>query len=350
MRANRPPLDARGGLIFSIERLSFHSVLKIFIACCLIITGGCGAYLEKFDEGKQLPDQTISITVGQTERVTVRNILGKPVVTSDYWKLDLFRSDAGSQIEVPIGLVPVGLFWDDIYRYTLVAYDNNNIVIAIDSGLYRLSSGWRSPLESSYLDLELFVGKYQIRIDENDGQVVILADPDLLTTYLKLLKKDDKCLLVLGCKFEGMLMLEEPDICKTNLSFDGGATFSLPSRPYMNEDTSKTPETMVKSAGRFIPFLTPVEIYQVPSGEHTLEVSSAYPSFKGGSSTVFRCVQNEMISVFIKPSRTYTSTDISSLMIQWTFDFEQEGPETFFDRKIVLYTEGKWLVDPDTHN
>jgi hypothetical protein len=141
-------------------------------------------------------------------------------------------------------------------------------------------------------------------------------------------------------------MLEEPDICRTNLSFDGGATFYLPSRPYTNEEPAKTPEKMVKSAGRFIPFLTPVEIYQVPSGEHALEVSSAYPSFTGGSSTVFRCVHNEIISVFIKPSRTYTSTDISSLPIQWTFDFKQEVPETFFDRKIVLYTEGKWLIEP----
>ena len=314
-----------------------------------MVTGGCGAYLEKFDEGKQLPDQTISITVGQTERVTVRNILGKPAVTSDYWKLDLFRSDASSQIEVPIGLVPVGLLWDDIYRYTLVAYDNNNIVIAIDSGLYR-SSGWRQPLERSYLDLELYVGKYQLRIDEKDGQVIILADPDLLTTYLKLLKKHNKCLFVLGCKFEGMLMLEEPDICRTNLSFDGGATFYLPSRPYMYGDTFTTPKKMDKNAGQLSPFRTPIEIYQVPPGEHKLEVSSAYHYLKGGSSVVFSCQQNKIVSVVIKPSRTYTNTDISSVIIHWTFDFKQGVPETFFDRKIVLYAEGKWLIDPIAPN
>jgi len=350
MTVYRPPLDARDGLFFSLERLPFLTGLKIFIACCLMVTGGCGAYLERFDEGEQLPDQTISITVGQTERVTVRNILGKPVVTSDYWKLDLFRSDSSSQIEVPIGLVPVGLFWDDIYRYTLVAYDNNNIVIAIDSGLYRLSSGWRPPLESSYLDLELFVGKYQLRIDEKDDQVIILAGPDLLNTYLRLLKKDNKCLVVLGCEFEGMLMLEKPDICRAELSFDDGATFYLPSRPYMNEKTSTTPETMVESAGQMIPFQTPIEIHQVSSGEHTLEVSTAYPSFKGGSSTAFSCQHNEIINVVIKPSRTYTSTDVSSLVIHWTFDFKQEVSETFFDRKIVLYAGGKWLIDPIVPN
>jgi len=346
MSANRPSLDARGGLIFSIERLSFLSGLKIFIACCLIITGGCGAYLEKFDEGQKLPDQKISIIVGQTKRENVRTLLGEPAVTSDYWKLDLFRSEANSQIEIPIGLVPVGLFRDDIYRYTLVAYDNINIAIAIDSGLYRLSSGWRPPLENYYLDLELFVGKYQLRIDENDDQVIILADPDLLNTYINLLKNDNKCLVVLGCNFDVMSMLEEPEICRADLSFDGGATFYLPSRPYTNEETAITPEKMVKSAGQMITFRTPIVIHQVSSGEHTLEVSTAYPYLKGGSSTAFSCQQNEIISVIIKPIGTYTSTDVSSLIIQWTFDFKKEISETFLDRKIVLYTEGKWLVDP----
>lgn len=344
MAAYRPNWDARDGFIFSIERLSFLSGLRIFISFCLMMTGGCGAYHEKFDESK-LPDQTIAITVGQTDREAVRNILGKPAVTSDYWKLDLFRSEGSSQIEVPIGLVPVGLFWDDIYRYTLIAFDSSDIVIAIDSGFYRLSSGWRQPLEKSYLDLELYVGKYQLRIDEKDDQVIILADPDLLNTYIRRLKNDNNCRVVLGCKFEGLNMLEKPDICRTDLSFDGGATFYLPSGPYMNEETAINSEKMVKSAGRLIQFRTPIEIYQLPSGEHTLEVSVTHPYYKGGSSTVFSCQQKEIVSVVITPNRSLSSNDV-----QWNFDFKQDISETFFDRKIVLYTEGKWLVDPGAHN
>ena len=344
MTVDRPPLNARDGFIFSIEKLSFLSGIKIFISCCLMITGGCGAYHEKFDESK-LHDQTIAITVGQTDREAARNILGKPAITSDYWKLDLFRSEASSQIEVPIGLVPVGLLWDDIYRYTLVAYDSSNIVIAIDSGFYRLSSGWRQPLEKSYLDLELYVGKYQLRIDEKDDQAIILADPDVLNRYLRLLKNENNCLVVLGCKFEGMNMLEEPDICRTDLSFDDGATLYLPSRPYMNEEMAINSDKMVKSAGRLIQFRTPIEIYQVPSGEHKLEVSAAHPYYKGGNSTVFSCQQNEFISVVITPNRSLSSNDV-----QWNFDFKHGISETFFDRKVVLYTEGRWLVDPSVNN
>jgi hypothetical protein len=340
MRANGSSSDARDGFIFSIERLFFDTGLKIFIAFCLVITGGCGAYREKFDEGQQLPDQTTSITVGRTERLAVRNIFGKPAVTSDYLKLDIFRSEASSQIEIPIVLLPAGLLWDNIYRYTLVAYDDSNIVIAIDSGLYR-SSGWRQPLERSYLDLKLYVGKYQLRIDEKDDQVIILADPELLNTYINLPQKGNKCLIVLGCQFEGMNMLEQPDICRTDLSFDGGATFYLPSRPYTNEETAITPEKMIKSAGQNIPFRTPIAVFQIPSGEHTLDVSTAYPPFKGGHSTAFSCQQNKITSVVIKPIKSLSSTHV-----QWVFDFKQEVPETFFDRKIVLYTEGKWLVEP----
>jgi hypothetical protein len=268
--------------------------------------------------------------------------MGEPIISSRYWKIDVFRVTEKQYEGIVLFLpFPIPMLQSDVvHRYTIVSYDQADLVDEVKSGLYREKS-FNHTHHSSYLNLELQIGKYQLRIDGKDDQVIILADPELLNTCISLLKNEDKCLVIVGCKFAGVM--EEPDICRTDFSFDGGAMFYLPARPH--GATSLTRMEMTKNVGRYIQFQTPIEIYQLPSGEHRLNVSTSYSYFEGESSAAFNCQKNELLSIVINPTR-----NISSPKVQWSFDYKREITEIFLDRKIVLYAESMWLVDSGVDN
>ena len=113
---------------------SFISILLVLI--CLSLLSGCGAITTPQTVKPDWHDNSARIISGKTDRETVKDILGNPFISSNYWNIDVFRQYS-RQVAIPIMVLPIFYVSNRIYRYTLVTYDENKIVNGIDTGLYR---------------------------------------------------------------------------------------------------------------------------------------------------------------------------------------------------------------------
>lgn len=107
--------------------------MRLFIkrcvaAMCILLNACAMHYVEPEDPGALIPDRSVQITPGQMDRAGVRHTLGTPVISSAYWRFDLFRMTIEPS-EVPLAVTPWPLpfapWKDQVQRYTLVAHDRD---------------------------------------------------------------------------------------------------------------------------------------------------------------------------------------------------------------------------------
>lgn len=142
-----------------MARLIRKLTLALFILVHITALSGCiGSMIRPETIEQDWLDKTEIIHPGETDRNSVRDILGEPFASSYYWNLDLFRqSDKQHEISY-FFFFPAWYSYNTIYRYTLVIYDEKDVVSDIDTGLLR--SGGLYRLGSDYLSIDLRSGNY----------------------------------------------------------------------------------------------------------------------------------------------------------------------------------------------
>jgi hypothetical protein len=334
---------SHGSWLFSRDLM--RRVCMIFIMCCLLFLGGCTDI--HYCWPAKFPDRSNILFSKDISRSEMHKLLGKPIATSRYWGVDLFR-DTSSESDATFVLIviipsPVGIFTDDINQYILVAYDQNDVAMGRQIGIHRAPSHWRPPVhcKDSYPDpLILTTGDFTFEVDKWDPVGTLLATTQRRDAYLALAKTSPYCTAVVGCR---------ADKCTDTFRVDREEAISLLPRGTMWGKDSLPSNSIVA-----IP-LSP--------GEHVLEVSDR--RFGGKGSITISCGKGDVIYFATdsekKPEDIVNMTDafLSGLTFMsykmsafdWSIkQIEENIPEFLADRPLVIWRGGKWILNPEPGN
>ena len=310
------------------------AVLLIFSIFSFAGLAGCaGSYISK-DPTENLTDKSGSILTGQMDYAAVRNTLGNPLISSRYWGIDVFR-DSGSQTEIPVAItpwpIPFARIKDDIYRYTLVSYNEDQIAEDTGTGILRRPSEFRiaSPIEQNNLTLQVEAGDFTFISEWEDRYDTLLVKPVRWHEYLKHVRFTSHCTAVIGCGDEGE--------CSEELSIDGGATLPIPCGMLRNNLN-----------------INPLAAFSLLPGTHTFDTSGGHfhheqlaGHLSGKQSVSFSCQEGEVLYLVIDISvRKYSwwSGDVGT---EWKINQYIDMPSVFTDRDLILYRGEQWIADPE---
>lgn len=290
--------------------------LTISVASLITILVGCASIDHISPESKELAtltNQVSSIQVGVTDREAVRREMGELKFSSHYWRFDLFRDETVQTLTARWVLLPfpTAQFTDKLQRFTLISYDANGRVNAMNSGIFRKVPGWRStePIEKDFLSLKISTDDLALLMDPWVKGENLLVNGNSRDAYFTRLAKAPECTLVVGAGARGFGI---------RLSIDGNPDFLLPTR--IPEYLSGTP--------------TLADIKLTP-GEHLMEFTSKYTP--GNKSFTHSCKPGDV---------KYLQVDITGdeQHLSWAVDQWDRLPSLFADRPLVLIYEGEWRV------
>ena len=317
--------------LFPKELSRYVIMMGVAVFCCIGF-GGCASIRSRNPVDK-LPDRSGAILSGQMDGGAVHNILGKPLIASRYWGVELFR-DESSQIEVPIVmLIPFAMIKDDIYRYTLVSYDKDQVVTSVASGIHR-RVGWLRiwpPIEHNNLILYLQAGDFTFVNQWWDGYDTLLVTPTRRDVDLEQARISSQCNAVIGCRDEAL--------CPEKLRVDEGPTLPMAfSLSVWDFPDAKFPEKTYKN----------MTALSLEPGSHTLKTWEGRFFLHGEQSITFSCRAGEILSVVIDVSAK--ERILLGVHVEWKIDLQNEVPEFFADRYLLLYRGEQWLVNPEPRN
>jgi hypothetical protein len=279
-------------------------------------------------------------------------MLGDPLITSRYWGVELFREES-SQIEVPIAVViPFARIKDDIYRYTLDAYDNDWIAKATASGIHRRPSAFRmvSPIEFNNLTLHLQSGDFTFVVEWEDRHETLLATPARRDAYLTKAQFSSQCTAVIGCG---------PGECAEKLRVDQGPTLPLPCRLRVQNFDDNALTLLRQGKQEEYEKAYPTRTYDTVAalsltpGSHVLNSwggrwkrGKLAGLFSGEQSMTFSCRAGEIVYLVIDVSaKEYSGWGARG--IEWKIDLHKDMPEFFADRHLVIFRGDQWLLNPE---
>ena len=80
---------------------------SILPACfCLLLFMGCAEIKVPKNIVAELEDKSNIIVLGKTNRETVHEILGEPIISNSFWKIDIFRHSAKQSNIILLFLIP----------------------------------------------------------------------------------------------------------------------------------------------------------------------------------------------------------------------------------------------------
>jgi hypothetical protein len=319
-------MKLKDSYIIFFQKLSQVAVLLIFSIFNFTGLVGCaGSYISK-DPIEDLTDKSGSIIIGQMNYNAVHSTLGDPFFASRYWRIDVFR-DSSSQVEIPFAItpwpVPFARLKDDIYRYTLVAYNEDQLAEDTGTGILRRPSKFRivSPIKNTNMTLQVEAGDFTFVNEQNDRYDTLLVKPARWHEYLKLIRFSKHCAAVIGCGCERG--------CSDELSVDGGVSLPVPLGTLLKLNLN----------------INPVAAINLLPGTHTFNISASH--LKGEQTVSFSCQEGEVlyfvIDIFAKEySKWFGASDI-----EWKIDQSKDMPSIFTDRDLILYRGEQWIVDPE---
>lgn len=291
---------------------------------------GCGEL--RVRESKietSLPQKAAPIVVGETNRATVRQLLGEPWIASDYWRFDLFRLSDRS-LEVAVILIPVWVATDDVHGYLLVSYDEDGKVSAHGGGMVRGDSVSRRSLLSDPQagSTMITAGETTFAVDLLKQIPSIFVSPQRRDHFLKSVgTADTQCVLVTGCVV---------GLCRIGLAIDGAPARLLldgflGSRAFGAGSSELTQQSWVA------PLI-------VASGVHRLEASHAKTTLLDAG-TEFSCVAGEALFADIE-----VAAERGPSLLHWNvpyrvkYSFSKDPPEWLRKLPMLIWREGQWLV------
>ena len=264
-------------------------------------------------------DKTTSIAPGETNRTSVRNLLGNPFLSSDYWNLDTFRQSA-KQHEVDFVLIiPAFYVYSTFYRYTLVTYDENHIVNDIGTGLTHASLWEGANTEYLYRGLSLYVGHFLFIYDREFEVFQFLNSPNT-ANYLRSLRPLTECIAIIHTvmAYSDLTYLITSDNSK---------------RKVVRPLHSRTLATLMPSSGR-----------------HTIEVSEK--GVLGKESKSINCERGDVVYIDIhrvaheRQAFWKAFVTLKNATATFRIDLYDEMPDAFVGLSQIILSEGLWIVNP----
>lgn len=293
----------------------------VLVALVALLLAGCGDIQVKESKIEQtLPQQVAPVVVGQSDRASVRALLGAPWLSSNYWRFDVFRtSDKNSQLMLIF--VPVMYSTEKYYGYVVVNYDDRGTVAAVDQGVTRegdmMSYTYPKPVLLQAGDVRFWASA--------DGDLAYLAvTAGRGDQYLSGSRPDGRCRVFFG----------SPDaFCGLRATVDGTQELTVPGA----------------SLDR-APFLAPL---QVTAGKHDLRFT-ADDTF---------CALETRIQLSCAAGETqFANVTIAKGPPKGTWDIKQkysaevslsrDKPESLRDQGLLVYMNGRWLLpqEPNPQN
>ena len=296
--------DAR--LVMEITRTTTLAALAAIAGC-----SGVGSQLSPM--GEDLGKQAAAIVVGESDRESVRALLGAPWLTSDYWHFDLFRSTDRDSAVFYLAFVPVARASQDVRGLMLVTYATDGAVTAFDSGLAR-GGNILGPASRQTATLRASGVAYW---ESEDGESFYLAvDSTLANAQLEHFDGDERC---------RMLVATVGDYCSLRVAVDDQHPMVLP--PHSD---------------RFPPSLLPVEL---KPGLHTLRFTSGRwaCSFETGKQISCAPGKSSCVNVALTMGPRATGWQFKqAYSADLTVSDQPLDPDC--DYGLIIYANGRWLV------
>ena len=289
--------------------------------CCILlifaVIAGCGTFSIPLNKPTLVTDQaerSVTIRRGESTRADVRAALGEPLLESSFWRVELYRvEDEKLKLKLHfIGVpLPVPMPSSEKYHgYVLVTYDTAGRVSQLSSGSH--SEGWMA----NDTDKRIFLRADELAIIEGP---VLLADSNRLLAYLAERSHATSCTLVVAAEVH-------EDFFPRQVSIDDGELFDL---------------TLIRRFGDKLPVLYAIT---VPPGQHRLLITSSF--LDGRAEASFECATGQVLYCIVN-SRVEGKSFWSHGKLQATAAISAVSPEAWKGRSIVLYSKGRWLVEPE---
>lgn len=153
--------------------------------------GGCfGVPLSRSNVEETL--QTTSIEVGVADRAEVRQAVGQPILSSEYWRFDVFRIADWNRGVLFLGYFPIPM-WEKNEGFVLVTYGDDGRVLEVASG-HRAKGFWVTSSANPETSIELG----DLQLWTADDQLYVAANPKLRDAYLDRSVSEGSCRVVLG--------------------------------------------------------------------------------------------------------------------------------------------------------
>ena len=306
--------------------------IKLVISIICGSLAGC-AYVSKHNID-DLPDKSGNILPGHMNYTSVHNTLGIPLISSRYWRIEIYR-DNSLQTELPIAItpwpIPFARFKDDIYRYTLVSYDEDQTAYDTGTGILRRPGKFRvtSPIENNNLTLRVEAGDFTFISEWEDRYDTLLVKPLRWHEYLKNARFSSHCTAVIGCGDERE--------CSEELSIDGGTSLPIPCGILKNNLN-----------------INPLAAFSLLPGTHTFSTSGGHfrhdqlaGHLSGKQSVSFSCQEGEIlyfvIDIFVK-KYSWWFGDVGT---EWKINQYKDIPSIFITRDLILYRGEQWIADQE---
>jgi hypothetical protein len=326
-------------------------VIMIIAVFVCIGSGGCVSIYNR-NRIDQIPDRTNAITSSRMDSGMVKNMIGDPRISSRYWEVEVFR-EATSHIDVAGFIaIPVGMQKDDIYRYTLVSYNKDKSAESAVTGILR-KPRVLVPIETENLTLFLQTGDFTFVIEERDKLETLLVKPARRNTYLHRARSSPQCTAIVGCISHA---------CPSALRVDNGISLPIPygiEMTIFDQDALKAYQQGklrdIRKTYDNVRYDSIAAVSLMP-GAHTLEFSEGRWQEGGLSGTVsgrqsisFACLPGEIRYLVIQVSAKEL-TRFGSKDVEWRIDLQNDMPELFSHRDLVIYRGDKWILNPESEN
>ena len=165
----------------------------VLVALVGLALGGCfGVPLSRSKVEETL--QTTSIEVGVADRAEVRRVVGQPLLSSEYWRFDVFRISDWNRGVLFFFYVPIPM-WEKNEGFVVVTYRDDGRVLGVASG-QRAKGFWAV----SSADPETSIELGDLQLWTADGHTYAAASWSRRDTYLSGIPPGDRCRLVVGCE------------------------------------------------------------------------------------------------------------------------------------------------------
>lgn len=311
-------------------------------AVVLILQAGCAVeYVSPENPYNDIPDRSSEINTERVTRGDVRAALGEPILSSRYWRFDLFRATT-EQSNVPIALtpwpIPIARITDKLHRYTLISFDPGGGVTEVSTGLFREAPDWRLGIKHDHPSLFLRSADIMFFVDQLQARNVnLLVAFEGRNKFLRQVQKSKNCTVVIGCGTGG---------CGDQLSVDGEKQFKLPLRiPIAQRDGYRSwlREAATPITEQRLAWLEALLTLQLTPGERTLNFSAR--SLKGQHAATFSCHPGELFYLMISVKAKKGS--LTDALEEWLITRTETIPEQFTGRPLILMFDGRWYADAE---
>lgn len=278
-------------------------------ALAALALGGCVPItLHESKLEKTMPESIERVVTGETTRAQVRELLGEPLIASDYWRFDAFRMrDANVGVVVFPPYVPIPA-WTTETAYALVSYAEDGRV---------LDSNWTSENSGVWSighDSVLTAGVGNVRLGTADGALTLAASPERRDAYLREHAARDRCSVIIGCAG-----------CSydAKLRIDGRSDLAFPA--------TVTPLAMGLLAVEIAP------------GHHRIDAVGTEAKFAAAAEIVCDAGDRRYVSLNLEYDAAATGYG-SWRKLNAQLETSSEMPEAFREQWLLVWASRQWLV------